>query len=135
MASEIFEFTPALRGGVPVESDARFPVNFNLPAPVLASAASQYEQGSAAHNRGDYATAYRLWRPLAEQGLAEAQSGLGAMYANGHGVTQDYAAAVAWYRYAADNGHAGAKYFLKALCVQHATTTGCPSARPGLRPR
>ena len=76
-------------------------------APVLASVASQYEQGSAAHNRGDYATAYRLWRPLADQGLADAQSDLGVMYQAGQGVAQDDAAAVSWYRRAADQG---AKY-------------------------
>ena len=31
------------------------------------------------------------------------------MYANGQGVTQDYSAAMKWYRMAADQGHAGAQ--------------------------
>ena len=30
------------------------------------------------------------------------------MYANGHGVPQDYAEALKWYRLAADQGHANA---------------------------
>ncbi len=38
-----------------------------------AAAAGPYEEGVAAYQRGDYATALRLWRPLAEQGDARAQ--------------------------------------------------------------
>ena len=55
----------------------------------------------AASQREDYATAYRLWRPLADQGDASAQNNLSLMYNNGQGVPQDYAAAVSWYRKAA----------------------------------
>ena len=36
-------------------------------------------------SRGDYATALRLWRPLADQGDASAQYNLGVMYAKGRG--------------------------------------------------
>ena len=43
----------------------------------------------AAARRGDYAAAIRLWRPLAEQGNANAQGSLGYMYEKGHGVLQD----------------------------------------------
>lgn len=32
------------------------------------AAAGPVEEGVAAYKRGDYATALRLWRPLAEQG-------------------------------------------------------------------
>ena len=77
-----------------------------------ASTASQFSSGFAAYNSGDYATALRLWRPLAEQGDAEAQVNLGVMYSNGRGVPQDYAAAVGWYRKAADQGYASAQYNL-----------------------
>ncbi len=59
--------------------------------------------------RGDYATAIRELRPLAEQGDAEAQYNLGVMYGNGQGVPQDYAEAVKWYRKAAKQGHAKAQ--------------------------
>ncbi len=36
-----------------------------------------FAEGVAAYERGDYATALREWRPLAEQGDAEAQYNLG----------------------------------------------------------
>jgi len=39
---------------------------------------------------GDYATAYKEFKTLAEQGNAEAQYGLGYMYNNGLGVTRVY---------------------------------------------
>jgi TPR repeat protein len=36
-------------------------------------AAGPLEDGLAAYSRGDYATAMRLWRPLADRGEADAQ--------------------------------------------------------------
>jgi hypothetical protein len=33
-----------------------------------------FEDGKAAYRSGDYETALRLWRPLADQGNAEAQA-------------------------------------------------------------
>ena len=45
----------------------------------------------------------------AEQGDAEAQFNLGAMYANGAGVELDIVEAVKWYRKAAEQGHATAQ--------------------------
>ncbi|GAB6068870.1 hypothetical protein JCM13664_21910 [Methylothermus subterraneus] len=51
-----------------------------------------FDEGLAAANRGDYATALKEWRPLAEQGDAVAQYNLGVMYDNGLGVPQDYQA-------------------------------------------
>jgi TPR repeat protein len=68
--------------------------------------AGPYEDGDAAYKRGDYSTALRLWRPLAEQGHAKAQNNLGLIYADGLGVPQNYATAVKWYRKAAEQGHA-----------------------------
>jgi TPR repeat protein len=62
-----------------------------------------------AYQSGDYATARRILRPLADQGDAVAQSRLGDLYARGQGVSQDYVAAVSWYRKAADQGAADAQ--------------------------
>ncbi len=45
-----------------------------------------YDEGAAAYERGDYETALREFRPLAEQGNALAQHNLGVMYDNGQGV-------------------------------------------------
>ena len=71
--------------------------------------AGPLEDGLAAALAGDYPTAMRLWRPLADQGNAIAQRNLGNMYANGRGVPQDYAEAMKWYRKAADQGNAPAQ--------------------------
>jgi TPR repeat protein len=57
---------------------------------VSAAVAEPFDEATRAHHRGDYATAFRLFRPLAEQGIAAAQYNLGLMYDKGHGVTQDY---------------------------------------------
>jgi len=77
--------------------------------------ADPVELGVEAARRGDYATALRLWRPLADQGNADAQVGLGILYYDGHGVSQDYAEAARWYRKAADQGDATAQYGLGIL--------------------
>ena len=67
------------------------------------------QAGVDAYKRGDYATALREWRPLAEQGDASAQFYLGTLYAFGRGVPQDYAAARQWYGRAAAQGLADAQ--------------------------
>ncbi len=74
--------------------------------------AGPYEDGVEAAGRGDYTTALKFWRPLAEQGHAVAQSHLGYMYENGKGVQQDNAEAAKWYRKAARQGVAEAQFKL-----------------------
>jgi len=64
------------------------------------------DEGMAAIKRGDYATALREFRPLAEQGDVWAQGILGSMYHFGQGVPRDNAQAVKWYRKAAEQGQA-----------------------------
>jgi len=54
-------------------------------------------------------------RTKAERGDAEAQKNLGAIYAGGQSVKQDYQEAARWYRQAADQGHAGAQTALGEL--------------------
>ena len=66
-----------------------------------AAAAGPLEDALAAYQRGDYATAMRLLRPLAEQGDAKAQSNLGVRYDEGRGVPQDYVQAYMWFDLAA----------------------------------
>ena len=75
-------------------------------------AAQDLMKGYDAFEAGDYATALQEWRPLAEQGDADAQYFLGVMYKNGQGVPQDYAESVKWYRLAAEQGDADAQYNL-----------------------
>jgi TPR repeat protein len=79
------------------------------------AAAGPLDDGVAAYQKGDLATALRLTRPLAEQGNASAQALLALMYALGQGVPQDYATALVWYRKAADQGLASAQSDLAAM--------------------
>ena len=72
-----------------------------IAAPV---AAGPLEDAVAAYARSDYATALRIFRPLANQGNAVGQYILGFMYSNGHGVPQDYIEAHAWFAQAAAQG-------------------------------
>jgi len=74
--------------------------------------ADVFTDAMAAYNKGDYATAFRLMQTSAEAGLPMAQYELGYMYAEGQGVAQDLAQAVAWYRKAADQGDAPAQFSL-----------------------
>ncbi len=87
-----------------------------LAAVVLASlvgpVSAGFDEGAAAYERGDYATALKEIHPLAEQGHAEAQFVLGFMYSKGEGVPHDYVEAMRWYRLAAEQGHATAQFNL-----------------------
>ncbi len=60
-------------------------------------------------------TALGEWRPLAEQGNANAQFFLGVMYDKGRGVPEDYAKAMKWYRKAAEHGVAKAQHFVGVM--------------------
>ena len=79
------------------------------------SFADPLEEGMAAYERGDFAIALRLFRPLAEQGHATGQFLLGGMYHQGFGVQQDYAEAEKWFRKAAEQGHADAQLGLAGM--------------------
>jgi len=76
---------------------------------------SSYQAGCDAYERGDYDTALKEFRPLADQGDPLAQATLGLMYAEGEGVAQDYQEAVRWYRLAAEQGHASGQFSLGAM--------------------
>jgi clan AA aspartic protease (TIGR02281 family) len=69
-----------------------------------AAVAGPFEDGDAAYRRGDYATAYRLLRPLANRGWAWAQLYIGYMYEHGQGVAEDMGEALNWYGKATDQG-------------------------------
>ena len=58
-----------------------------LAAPI---SAQDFQKGLEAAQSGDFATALKEWKPLSEQGDADAQYSLGVMYENGWGVPQDY---------------------------------------------
>jgi TPR repeat protein len=79
------------------------------------SYSADFQKGLEAYNKDDFATAFREWSELAEQGNADAQYNLGVMYRKGEGVPQDYKEAVNWYRKSADQGYASAQYFLGSM--------------------
>ena len=78
----------------------------------LPSYSSDFDKGLTAYNNGDYATALKEWKPLAEEGDVDAQYYLGVLYDNGDGVPQDYKEAVRWYKLAAEQGDVDAQYNL-----------------------
>ena len=73
------------------------------------SRSADFQRGLTAAFNGDYQTALREWKPLAEQGNADAQYNLGFMYDKGRGVVQDYKIAVKWYKLSAEQGDADAQ--------------------------
>jgi TPR repeat protein len=69
----------------------------------------------------DYATALRIYSPLAERGVAAAQGGMARLYANGWGVTRNDPEAIRWARLgAAQNDSAS----LNILGVRHSEGRG-----------
>lgn len=81
-----------------------------LAASVALAASHELDDAWAAFQKGDYATALQVLRPLAQQGQPEAQHGLGVMYEFGDGVEPNKAEAAKWYRVAADAGLAIAQF-------------------------
>lgn len=79
------------------------------------NAARLVEEAFVAYERGDYATALEIVRPLAEQGDARAQGLLGVMYGLGHGVPQDYGQAWDWLYPGAEAGDVNAQYNFGSL--------------------
>ena len=75
---------------------------------VAAPACTNFKAGEEVYDQGDYATALKEFRVLAEQGDAAAQYNLGLMYADGRGVPQNDKKAVRWFRLAAEKGNADA---------------------------
>src|SRR5450759_5896769 len=101
-------------------------------AQILGSAAAvagPWEDGMAAYNRGDYVPAIRVFRALAEQGNAKAQSTLGVMYRRGQGVSRNPVRAFLWFsRAAARPNHTTARTGLRGTpCPLRLITAGTHS--------
>ena len=83
-----------------------------LSGPVLAE---PFVAGLNAMDREHYATAFRAWKGLADNGEAEAQNNLGYLYQYGYGAKQSYTRAIRYYTLAADQGLAEAHHNLGML--------------------
>ena len=73
---------------------------------------ADFQAGLDAYQAGDYATALKEFRSLAEQGNVDAQYNIGVIYHQVEGVTQDYKKALKWYRLAAEQGDVRAQHNL-----------------------
>ena len=74
--------------------------------------ADDVEEGLEALKQGDYKTAFKKWKPIAEKGNSTAQFNLGLMYDRGDGVRQNFSKAVKWYRLAAKQKNVSAQFNL-----------------------
>jgi len=79
------------------------------------ASAADFAQGLDALDRGDYATARKEIKPLADSGNARAQYRMGTMFAKGLGVPLDYKQAANWLSKAAAQGNADAQNDLGVL--------------------
>jgi len=78
------------------------------------AARADFAAGVTAVLAEDYETAMKEWLPLAEQGVAGAQSNIGDMFSNGLGMERDNAQAFFWHLKAADQGVVKSIFFVGA---------------------
>jgi len=90
---------------------------------VALTARADFNDGWDAFQHGDYETAIGEWRPLAEQGDANAQLQLGLMYLQGRGVPADFAEAARWLQRSAQEGNNLAQNILGTM---YEAGTGVP---------
>lgn len=75
-------------------------------------AVAQIEPARAAFDKEDYGAAYKLYQPLADKGLAEAQYRIGLMHKFGWGAGRDHGVAAKWFQAAAEQNHPEAQFEL-----------------------
>ncbi len=74
-------------------------------------------KAQAAFIRNNYMKSHKIWLPLAESGLSEAQYSLGFLYQSGWGPERDLQKAVSWYTSAAEQNEARAQFNLGVLLL------------------
>jgi TPR repeat protein len=77
--------------------------------------ADSLSDAKRALDTGDFATAVKLYMPLAKLGNADAQFHLGVLYDEGEGIPENDVEALKWYRMAADQGHEAAQTVLGTI--------------------
>ncbi|MFD2205792.1 tetratricopeptide repeat protein [Kiloniella antarctica] len=83
-----------------------------IPPKITPKIAADYQKSLGAIKRKDYEVALEYLIPLVEQGHADSQVLLGAMYSVGNGVAKDDQEALRLYTLAAEQGHAKAQSIL-----------------------
>ena len=74
-----------------------------------------------AYNKNDFKTAFNYWEPLAKEGIADAQLGLGILYGKGQGLLQDYRESIKWFKLSADQGNAEAQFYIGMAYINGVT--------------
>jgi len=82
------------------------------------TAHADMKTGVTAYKTGDYKTALREFKKLAEAGNPNAQFSLAVLYLSGRGVKRDVAQAIDWHRKAAAQGLASAEHGLGVFYYQ-----------------
>tara|TARA_B100000959_G_scaffold104391_1_gene110093 strand:+ start:665 stop:1219 length:555 start_codon:yes stop_codon:yes gene_type:complete len=77
-----------------------------------------YESGSIAFERGDYKTALKEFKDLAEHNDSHGQYGMGLMYDLGTGVSMNFEEAAKWYQLSAEQGNADAQNNLATMYAE-----------------
>jgi len=85
---------------------------------LLGSANADFNDGWVAYTNGDFKTASKEWKPLAEEGDAKSQTNLGILYFNGKGVLKDYSQSVKWLKLAAEQNEPEAQYILGKIYAE-----------------
>lgn len=85
----------------------------------IPASAQSVNAGIEAWQRGNYAGAVSIWRPLAQQGDTDAQFNLGQAYRLGRGVPTNLALAKDWLERAASHNHVDAETTLGLLLFQN----------------
>lgn len=96
------------------QSDVAAP-GYARPALVSPEQGAQFMTGVYLFDEGDFLAAAEQWRPLAEDGVVEAQYRLGRLYRFGLGVGPDVDLARKWLSAAAAQGHEKAAKTLEVL--------------------
>ena len=79
---------------------------------------ANFNDGWVAYSNGDFKSAAKQWRPLAEKGDAKSQTNLGILYFNGLGVLKHYKQAVRLLKLAGNQGEAEAQFILGKIYVE-----------------
>ena len=74
-----------------------------------------YTSAMESSKRNDYATTFKLLKPLADKGDIRAQGELGALYLSGRGTPRDTTLGVHWTKEAASKGLSSAQYNLGVM--------------------
>lgn len=77
-----------------------------------------FQRGIEAFQERAYEQAYRMWAPLAEAGIPQAQYNLGVIYTNGNGIPRDYVEAYKWFAIALAAGNIDAAAALVTIAAR-----------------